>query len=453
MKNFLLAFLFLSITTAGFAATIGNKVQNNSLIIYNGNIALVHEKRDLYIDKTDKKIIYTDVANTIDTDSVNIKLPDSITLYMQQYRFDKLTRQKLLNAHIGKEVTIKILKDTKKFQKIKATLLSTNGSYSIVKTTDGEILSVLSNDIIFKNIPDKLITKPSLVWRVSVKKTLHSKIEIDYIIKNINWKSDYILDLTKNKANLSGWISIANRSGKRFDNTKLYVLAGDINKATKPRNMYRTVKCMTFDSKAQKVSQQAHEGYHFYTIPFRVDIANNETTQIKFIDKKNINIDRRYSVTLTNPNYFNTERQHNVTQYIHIKKLNFPLPKGIIRTYSELKNTTILLGETTIKHTPKKTPIDLKLGKNFDIKVTETILSRDDTKQYRDATISYTIKNTSNTTKNVKILIPFNKNKTSIIETLKPYKFTKGNFVTFNIKVKPNSSKRFQVHFRDFINF
>jgi len=448
MKKISLAILSsLLVTTAGFSSTLGDNIKNNSLIVYNGNIALVHEERSLGINKNDKEIIYRGVANTIDTDSVNVELPNSIELYSQQYRFDKLSQQKLLNAHIGKEITAKILKDAQNFVKIKATLLSSNSSYSIVKTKEGEIISVLSRNIIFDTIPDELITKPSLVWNISAKKSLNSKMKIDYIIKNVKWKSNYILNIKNNKANLAGWISIANRSGKKFTNTKLYVLAGEINTQKRARNIYRVAKSMVMDS-AKEVTQQAHEGYHFYTIPFKVDIANNETTQIKFIDEKSIPIKRKYTATLSNPNYFHGEIKHGVTQYIHLSKLNFPLPKGVVRSYSKLKNTTVLLGETNIKHTPKNTPIDLKLGKNFDIKVTESILKRDDTKIYRDATIKYTVKNSSNKPKSIELLIPFNKNSTSTIETKTAYKFTKGNLVTFNIKIKSNSSKSFTARFR-----
>jgi hypothetical protein len=286
MKNISLAVLSsLLVVSTSFGANLSNKIKNNSLIVYNGNIALVHEERALNVDKNDKEIVYRGVANTIDTDSVNVELPKSISLYSQQYRFDKLSQQKLLNAHINKEVTVRILKDTKNFIKIKAKLLSSNSAYSIVKTKKGEIISVSSRDIIFKTIPNELITKPSLVWNISAKKSLQSKMKIDYIIKNVNWKSNYILNIKNNKADLDGWIAINNRSGKKFTNTKLYVLAGEINRPQRPQNIYRVAKSMAVESVGD-VSQQAYEGYHFYTIPFKVNIANNETTQIKYIDKK-----------------------------------------------------------------------------------------------------------------------------------------------------------------------
>jgi len=448
MKKILLSTLSIFlVTNTTFAAKLGEKVQNNSLIVYNGNIALVHEQRDLTLKKKDKEIIYEGVAQTIDTDSVNVNLPSSITLYSQQYRFDKLSMSKLLNAHIGKEVTIKVKKDIKNFVKIKATILSNNSTYSIVKTINGEILSIENKNIIFKTIPTQLITKPSLVWNISTRKALDSKMSIDYIIKNINWKSNYILNIKGNKAHLSGWVSIKNRSGKKFTNTKLYVLAGEINHPQQPRNIYRVTKSMMLDS-SKKVSQQAYEGYHFYTIPFKVNIANNETTQIKYIDKKKIQIRRQYSTILSKPKYLHGEIKHSVIQYIHFAGIDFPLPRGIIRTYSKLKKTNILLGETSINHIPKNTPIDIKLGKNFDLKVTESIIKRDDTKLYTDETIRYTLNNSSKDTKTVKLLIPFNKNSTSTIETKNSYTFTKGNFVTFKIKIKAESSKSFKVRFR-----
>ena len=448
MKNISLTILAsLLFATTSFSATLGNKITNNSLIVYNGNIALVHEQRALSVNKNDKEIIYEGVANTIDTDSVNVDLPNSVNLYSQQYRFDKLTQRKLLDAHISKEVSVKIQKDSKNFTKIKAKLLSSNSAYSIVKTKTGEIISVPSRDIIFKTIPKELITKPSLVWNISAKKSLKSTMKIDYIIKKVGWKSNYILNIKNNKANLDGFISINNRSGKKFTNTKLYVLAGEINRHQRPQYIYKNRKSISLDS-AMAVTQKAHEGYHFYTIPFKVDIANNETTQIKFINKKNIPIKRKYSTTLTNPNYFNSEIKHDVTQYIYINSLDIALPKGVVRSYSKLKDTNILLGETNLNHTPKNTPVKLKLGKNFDIKVTESIVSRDDTKQYRDATIKYTLKNSSNNKKKIQLLVPFNKNSTSTIDTKMPYKFTKGNMVTFNITIKAQSEKSFQARFR-----
>ncbi len=151
-------------------------------------------------------------------------------------------------------------------------------------------------------------------------------MDIDYLIKNLSWKSDYILNLDGDKADLSGWITIDNRSGKAYEDTKLHVLAGDINRVQELRPQYRYDKAMVMQT-APNVSHQAHEGYHFYSVPFKVNLANNEKTQIKFISQNAIPIKRKYQATVSNPLYLQSEQKHNVSQYIEIKKPVLPSSK------------------------------------------------------------------------------------------------------------------------------
>ena len=428
------------------ASNIGESVKENSLIVYNGGIGLVHEKRSLSLKKNENSILYKDVARSIDIDSVSVKLPDDIQLYSQQYRFDKLTQTKLLNAHVGKAVEVKVLKDTKNFKIIKATLLSAEGSSCLIKTASKKIISVNAQNIIFKTIPHELITKPSLVWNVKTKQNVDSNIELDYLIKNISWKSDYILNINKNSAQLIGWISIDNRSGKRYEQTQLSVLAGEINSAHRPQpTMYR--KALMMSAEAAPVKNTAHEGYHIYKIPFKVTLANNEKTQIKFISLNNLKINRSYSTHLQNPLYQRAQSNHNVTQYINIKALKTQLPKGIIRSYSQLQNQKILLGQTFINHTAKKTPIKLKIGTNFDTKVSAKLLNRDDTKYRFNSTLEYKVQNSSEETKIVELLIPFTLNSHSSVKSSMSFHKKQGNLISFSVKIAPESSKKFSVTF------
>lgn len=449
MKILSLAILSTFITSSSlFGATLNPNITNNSLVIYNSNIGLVHEVRELNIKQNDTQIIYEDVASTINTDSVNVEFPKGISLFSQQYRFDKLTQNKLLNAHIGKSVSLKVNEENQKPKIIQATLLSNDGSRCIVKTEDENIISVESKNIIFKTIPKELITKPSLVWNIKAKNDLSSQLSLDYLISQISWSSNYILNVKEDKADLSGWITVDNRSGKSFLNTKLNVLAGDISRAY-PQVTYKMARNMVaMADSAPEVAHQAHEGYHFYTIPFKVDISNNEKTQIKFISKNAIDIKRKYSVQMSNPNYLKGEFNRDVSQYITLKGFDFAMPKGVVRTYSKLKDTTILLGETSVKHTPKETPISLKIGKNFDVKVSETLINHDESKWSIEADIKYSIKNSSDKEKTVEILVPFNKNDASKVKSKQRYTFTKGNLVSFNIVVKPNSTKEFKASFK-----
>ncbi len=431
-------YLFLFCSSILFGAILDDTPTESSLIVYNGNIGLVSEKRELNINKGDKEIIYRGVASSIETDSVNITLPNSVTLYSQQYRFDKLTMSKLLDAHIGKEV---------KIAQNSVTLLSFESNNALVKDANGSIVSVLNKDITFSSIPTSLLTKPSLVWNIDAKKNITSNIDINYLIKKLSWKSDYILNLKENRADLIGWITIDNRSGKNYENIDLHVLAGELNKVNK-RATQRIYKEMRAMADSPQVAHKAHEGYHLYSIPFKVNLANNEKTQIKFISKDAIPIVRKYSSKLSNPLYLHSEIKHSVTQYIEIQKLDFALPKGVVRTYSKLKNQKILLGESSLPHTPKQTTIKLPLGKNFDISVKESIQNRSDNKNYLGASVLYSIKNSSDEMKIVEILVPFNRNSTSTIDTKIPYSFKNGNLISFNIIINPMKTQQFNVKFR-----
>jgi len=317
-----------------------------------------------------------------------------------------------------------------------------------VKTIDYKIISVKNADIMFSDIPKELITKPSLVWNVNVKEDVDDTMKLDYLINNITFKSDYILNLDQNTSQLKGWITINNRSGKAFKETKLSLLAGDINRANTNRPMPYRVKAMNVMNDNLQASHQAYEGYHFYTIPFKVSLANNEKTQLKFITRNAIASSREYSATLNNPLYIRSQIKSDINQYISLEGLDTPLPQGIVRTYSKLKGEIILLGENHIGHTPKNTPLKLKIGKNFDIKVTQTPTNRDDSKSRFDVTMEYKIVNNSDEEKRIELLVPFNTNDDSKIRTEKTYTFTKGNFVTFSTTVGANATESFKVNFK-----
>ena len=56
------------------------------------------------------------------------------------------------------------------------------------------------------------------------------------------------------------------------------------------------------------------------------------------------------------------------------------------------------------------------------------------------------IKNASDEDKTVKLFVPFNTKEDSVVQTQQKYKFTKGNLVTFNVQVKANATKIFDVY-------
>jgi len=444
-------FIFISLL-ASTLLTAGNISQtpiNPSLVVYNSNLSLVHETRTLTLEKGHQALVFEDVASTVITDSVNVTLPKGVRLFSQQYRFDKINANKLAQAHLGKEIKFYIKTGSDLLYK-EGTLLSAS-SQAVIKTVDGDIYTVPTSALIFSTIPSTLISKPSLVWNINSKSKKSGKMGLDYLVNNISWNSNYVLNLHKNNADLNGWITINNRSGKAFTDTKLVVLAGEINRASTPRYESRQfmAKAVMADT-PMSVQEVSHEGYHLYKIPFKVSLANNEKTQIKFLDLKNIPITRKYKAQLANPFYFNGQHKAAVTQYLEIKSLENPLPMGTIRSYSKQGETTLLLGESHINHTPKHEKIKITLGKNFDLKVKSKMLTNNSDRYFNDTSVSYEITNRSNSTKTVELLVPFTKrgNGRSSINTNQKYTWKDGHTLSFKVLVKSDSKKSFDVHYR-----
>ena len=448
MKTPTLSIAALLTSTLLSASSIASQPVSSSLTVYNGNIGLVHEKRGLSLDRGKQSLVYPDIASSVQTDSVNVIFPDGVTLYSQQYRFDQINAQKLAQSHLGKEVKFYIKTGSELIYK-SGSLLSAD-SQAVVRTSQNEIYTVPVSALIFSDIPSELITKPSLVWNIDAPKIDSATLSLDYLINNISWMSDYTLRLSKKSVDLSGWITIDNRSGKAFEETSLNVLAGDINRAQEPKQRLFMAKAAVAEMDTPAVQELSHEGYHLYQIPFRVTLPNNEKTRIKFIDIKDIPVKRQYKAQLSNPLYFQGEAKHSVSQYIEVRGLDEPLPKGTIRSYSKEKETTLLLGESAINHTPKHEKIVITLGKNFDLLATEKTLSNNSDRYYLDTTLYYELSNRSKESKTVELLIPFIKkeNGQSSVATKQQYRWKNANLLSFPVTIKADSKQSFEVHFR-----
>ena len=436
----------VALTTLAAAATLTPQTKNNSLILYSANIGLVHEQRGLEVAPSDTSIIYKNVAKNIDIDSINVTLPEGIKINSQHYRYDKLTLKKLLETHIGKKIEVRMLRNRNEFKIISATLLSFDRESALVRTLDYKIITVKNSEILFSEIPKELITTPSLLWDVKVDKEQKADMQLEYLVKNISFTSHYLLNLDANTSTLTGWVSVNNHSGKRFEHTKLSLLAGDIhiNRAAPFKHIQRAATLM---QNSPNVKHQAVEGYHFYTIASAVTLANNEKTQIKFLEERNITTQRVYSATLSSPLSLSSEHKVALTQAVKLQGIDKALPKGVVSVYTTLKKQRVLLGEDSIRNTPKNRPLELQFGKNFDLLATERLLKRQDTKELYNADISYSIHNSSDAAKTVTLFIPFHPQESSHITTDERYRLTQGNLVAFTLNVDANSTKEFTVNY------
>jgi hypothetical protein len=354
-----------------------------AVTIYNVNLGLVKDQREIRMPMGVGEVRFMDVASGIIPASVYIKSliePESLHVLEQNYEYDLLNPQKLLDKYVGKEVKLYYKNPfTEREEVIKATLLSNNGG-PIFKIGN-EITFGHPGRIIFPGVPENLISKPTLVWLVENNLSSAQKVEASYLANGINWRADYVVTLNNkdDKADLSGWVTIDNKSGAAYKDAKLKLVAGDIHRV-KDEFEYRE-KMMRMAETAVKPAPQFKEEeffeYHIYTLQRPSTVKDNQTKQISLITAGDNPVKKEMILYGAKYYYYSqygkvmTDQKVAVFIEIGNKKennLGIPLPKGTVRVYKKDSEGSLqFIGEDLIDHTPKDEKIRIKVGDAFDV--------------------------------------------------------------------------------------
>jgi hypothetical protein len=373
-----------NVSKAGLLST-GLKDQTGvAVTIYNVNLGLVKDQREIKLSRGAGELRFMDVASKIIPTSVYIKSlinPDSLHILEQNYEYDLLNPQKLLDKYVGKEVKLYYRNPyTDKEEIVTATLLSNNGG-PIFKIGD-EITYRHPGRVIFPKIPENLISKPTLVWLVQNNLFSAQKVEASYLTTGINWRADYVVTLNDrdDKADLSGWVTIDNKSGTTYKNAKLKLVAGDVNRV---KNEYEYKdKMMRFAAEAAKSSapqfkEEEFFEYHIYTLQRASTIKDKQTKQISLVTADNVPVKKellyygaQYYYRSRHGEMISNQKVGVFVEISNKKKnnLGIPLPKGTVRVYKHDKEGSLqFVGEDAIDHTPKDEKVRIKLGDAFDV--------------------------------------------------------------------------------------
>lgn len=364
-------------------STLENQSQV-SLTIYNSNIALVKDVREIEIGGGNQELRFMDVASEIMPTTVHVKsLTDAqgLKVLEQNYEYDLISPEKLLEKYIGKEVRI-LDKNyyTGQEQLVTATLLSTNGSP--VYQVGDEIHVGIPGRVILPQLPENLLSKPTLVWLLRGGKAAKHTVEASYLTNQITWEADYVvvLDADDAKVDLSGWVSIDNKSGATYKNATLKLVAGDVHRV-QPKVVYQRTMLMADAAAAPESSQFTEEGffeYHLYTLDRPATVKSNQTKQMTLLSATNIPVVKRLTLQ-GQPTYFTSSfpdtelppQKVSVTLEVENAQKNnlgIPLPKGTVRVYKADKEGSLqFIGEDSIDHTAKDETVTVKMGEAFDV--------------------------------------------------------------------------------------
>lgn len=387
---FLMVFLFSTTVTAKEisekAAALSTGLDDQTgvaVTIYNVNLGLVKDQREIRLRKGAQELRFMDVASQIIPTSVHIKSlinPDSLQILEQNYEYDLLNPQKLLDKYVGKEVRLYYKNPyTEREEIVSATLLSNNGG-PIFRIGD-EITFGHPGRIIFPGVPENLISKPTLVWLLENSLSNMQKVEASYLTNGINWRADYVVTLNDkdDRADISGWVTIDNKSGTTYKNAKLKLVAGDVNRVKDEfeygRKMLRTAEVAA--KAAPQFKEEEFFEYHIYTLQRPATIKENQTKQISLVNADNVKV-KKELVFYGAQYYYRSSYGEKISSqkvgvYVEIanKKeynLGIPLPKGTVRVYKhDSEGSLQFVGEDSIDHTPKDEKIRVKLGDAFDV--------------------------------------------------------------------------------------
>ena len=247
-----------------------------SITVYNQNFGLVREIRTLDLPGGALSLEFGDVASSIQPETVHIRPLDGgpLDVLEQNYRYDLLSPQKLLEKYVGRTVTVYRYNPVSGVEEaVEAEVLSVNGG-PILRIGD-EITFNYPGRFGFPELPDNLIAKPTLLWRLDAARRGSQRVEVSYLTNDLNWKADYVMVLGDDdrSADLTGWVTLTNQSGPAT-RARLKLVAGDVQRVANEVGKVR--ERMMADALAARqesdFNEQAFFEYHLYTLDRPADV-------------------------------------------------------------------------------------------------------------------------------------------------------------------------------------
>jgi len=336
---------------------------------------------------------FTDVAAFIDPTSVGfVDLTDpSTTVLEQNFQFDLVSPEKLYERYLGREVRIDAAIGDE-VESIVGTLLSANQGQFVLQTDGGvRVVPATGAQVQLGELPGGLLTKPTLVWKVSSKSAGEHLVRTTYQTAGMTWRADYnlVLNADDTAADLAAWVTLLNLSGASFPDTNLKLVAGDVQRIQpSPRRGAiggREVMMMARADADVGFEEKSFFEYHLYTLPRKTDVLANTSQQIAlFPPRPGVKVEKELLLPAVGAMWGGDQpildrgwgigEKPKVEVFLRFRNdeasgLGLPLPKGKVRAYKrdDADGSLEFIGEDLIDHTPKNERVRIRLGNAFDV--------------------------------------------------------------------------------------
>jgi len=373
-----------------------------AVTIYNNNLALVQDQRQLDIPSGRSRQEFPDVSAQIRPETVTLT-GQGIGIVEQNFDFDLLSPQALMQKAVGETITlVRTNPATGAESRERARVLAANGG---VVLQIGPRIEVLRDDglpvrVIFDRVPENLRARPTLSVTVQSERGGRRPLTLTYLTPGLGWSADYValFDESAGRMDVQGWITLTNNSGTPYVNADTLLVAGAVGEGQpQPRYGGRPQGPLR-QAGTESADRERLGDFYLYPLPERTTIANRQTKQVSFLDVAGTPAVRAYEYrnawlgTTDEPQSANTVLRFSSSRE---QGLGDALPAGTVRVYQrDARGNPQFVGESAIGHTPMGSELGLTTGQAFDVKVRAVVERRERLASDRwRTTMRYTLTN------------------------------------------------------------
>lgn len=383
--NLALAVSLSAISVLAVASDISltNQEQKQLDLTVYSDFGVVRDLRETVLPRGITDVDYLDVAKTIDPATVRVRSVGKEDLFGvtgQTYRYDLLNRHSLLERYIGRKLKYsRNVLEGKTYEKVLREGILLSIDPEIVKFGD-EVEISPEGTISLPYVPEGLHTVPTLTWRVNNRVQGTQTLETSYVADGLSWTADYVLTLGSENAgaSLGAWVSLTNQSGLDYRNARVRLVAGEVNRQKARQPVPMAAMESTRMAKSQ-VRAQSFFDYYAYDLPAPLDLGNRQTKQVRLMKVSSVPVVRQYVLDTNIVPRMNPAPDedrfdiHLVIANDQGGKLGIPLPEGRFRVFQQDSDGAVqMLGEDNLETRAVGQPVDVTVGKAFDIIATHT---------------------------------------------------------------------------------
>ena len=368
-----------------------------AVTIYNNDLALIEDVRRIDPGKGDVAIELPDVSAAIQPETVSLSVPDA-TILEQNFDYDLLSPQRLLDKSVGQSVTLVHTNPTTGADSGEpARVLANNGGTLLEVGGRIEILGDMGRSrLVFPGLPPGLKARPTLSVRLDSARSGTRPITLSYLSHGFSWKADYValFDEAGGKdgaksgdghIDVQGWITLNNTTGTNFANAHVLLVAGEVANTlgdgnSGPIRRYPRRAPQLENAGTEASGRERLGDFYVYPIAGRTTLANAQQKQVSFLDVKGASARKIYRYRNTwLGNSADPQSAQSVIRFTTGAKdgVGDALPAGMVRVYiRDARGQPQFIGEQAIDHTPMGSTLALPTGDAFDVKVQPTLVKR-----------------------------------------------------------------------------